>query len=79
MAKERDYKKEYKDYHSKKEQKVNRAKRNNARRAALRDGSAEKGDDTEVDHIRPLSKGGSNSKSNRRVVSRSTNRKKSNK
>lgn len=79
MARERNYRKEYDDYHSKKEQKVNRAKRNNARRAAIRDGNATKGDGTEVDHIKPLSKGGSNSKSNRRVVSRSTNRKKANK
>lgn len=30
----------------------------------------------EVDHIKPLSKGGSNSKSNLRIVSRTTNRRK---
>ncbi len=34
------------------------------------------GDKREVDHKKPLSKGGSNRKSNLRVVSRSTNRKK---
>ena len=33
----------------------------------------------EVDHKRPVSKGGSNKKSNFRVVSRKTNRKKGNK
>ena len=38
-----------------------------------------KGDPREVDHKKPLSKGGSNSKSNLRIVSRKTNRKKSNK
>lgn len=34
------------------------------------------GDPREVDHIKPLSKGGSNSKRNLRVVSRTTNRRK---
>lgn len=38
-----------------------------------------KGDPREVDHKVPLSKGGSNSKRNLRVVSRTTNRKKGNK
>jgi 5-methylcytosine-specific restriction endonuclease McrA len=68
----RDYKKEYDDYHSKPEQKKNRALRNNARRNSC----CKKGDGKEVDHIKPLSKGGSNDKSNQRVVARSTNRKK---
>jgi len=36
------------------------------------------GDPREVDHIIPLSKGGTNAKSNLRIVSRKTNRKKSN-
>jgi 5-methylcytosine-specific restriction endonuclease McrA len=35
-----------------------------------------KGDKREVDHKRPLSKGGSNKRSNLRLVSRRTNRKK---
>jgi 5-methylcytosine-specific restriction endonuclease McrA len=72
----RDYKKEYKEFHGTSEQKDNRVKRNNARREALRTGKARKNDGTEVDHIKPLSKGGSNGKSNRRLVSRSVNRKK---
>ena len=75
MAKERDYKKEYKDYHSKPEQKKNRAARNKARREM----GLKVGDPREVDHKKPLSKGGSNAKSNLRVVSRTTNRKKGNK
>jgi ribosomal protein S17 len=75
MAKKRDYKKEYKDFHSKLEQKKNRAKRNKARR----DNGLKVGDTREVDHKKPLSKGGSNGKKNQRVVSRKTNRKKGNK
>ena len=68
----RDYKQEYADFHGKPEQVANRSKRNTARREA----GLAKGDKREVDHIKPLSKGGSNSKSNTRVVSRETNRKK---
>ena len=68
----RDYKKEYRDFHGKPEQTAHRAERNAARREA----GLKKGDSREVDHIKPLSKGGSNSKSNTRVVSRATNRKK---
>jgi hypothetical protein len=70
----RNYKKEYENYHSKPEQKKNRAKRNQARAEAMRDGRASKGDGKDVDHKKPLSKGGSNHKSNTRVVSKSTNR-----
>ena len=71
-TKKRNYKKEYADYHSKPEQKKNRAKRN----AARKEMGLKVGDPREVDHKKPLSKGGSNSKKNLRVVSRSTNRKK---
>ena len=66
----RDYKQEYADFHGKPEQVKNRAARNKARA----DSGLKKGDSREVDHKVPLSKGGSNSKSNTRVVSRSTNR-----
>lgn len=76
MAKKRNYKKEYETYHAKEEQKNNRVKRNAARRKAEAEGKVTKGDDKEVDHKKPLSKGGSNSKKNTRVVSRKTNRKK---
>lgn len=68
----RNYKKEYRDYHGKPAQIKNRAKRNKARKTM----GLKKGDKREVDHKKPLSKGGSNKKSNLRVVSRSTNRKK---
>ena len=70
--KKRDYKKEYRDYHSKPEQKKRRAMRNAARKKM----GLKVGDPREVDHKKPLSKGGGNSKRNLRVVSRKTNRKK---
>jgi len=79
MAKKRNYKKEYNTYHAKPEQVANRAKRNAARSLMSKTGRVSKGDGKEVDHIKPLSKGGTNSKKNLRVVSRKTNRKKSNK
>lgn len=75
----RDYKQEYRDYQGKKEQIENRSERNKARRAAEDAGKVRKGDGKEVDHKKPLSKGGSNSAKNTRVVSRETNRKKYNK
>jgi len=71
-VKKRDYKKEYKDYHGKPEQRKQRAKRNQARTKM----GLKVGDKREVDHKKPLCKGGSNRKSNLRVVSRKTNRKK---
>lgn len=70
----RNYKKEYEAYHSRPEQIANRSKRTTARRAANEDGRTSKGDGKDLDHKRPLSKGGSNAKSNQRVVSKSTNR-----
>lgn len=72
VERERDYKKEYEQYHSKPEQIKNRAKRNKARKEM----GLKVGDPREVDHRKPLSKGGSNAKSNLRIVSRKTNRKK---
>ena len=71
-TKKRDYKKEYKDFHGKPEQKKNRAARNSARKTS----GLKVGDSREVDHKKPLSKGGSNSKKNTRIVTRKTNRKK---
>ena len=70
--KKSNYKKEYRNYHSKPTQRKNRSKRNQARRKM----GLKVGDKREVDHKKPLSKGGSNRKSNLRVVSRETNRKK---
>ena len=70
----RDYKDEYKNYQGTEEQKKNRAKRNTARRQATASGSVKKGDGRDVDHKTALSKGGSNAKSNRQVLSASSNR-----
>ncbi len=50
------------------------AKRKRLRRKLEKEGKVHKGDGKDVDHKTPLSKGGSNSKSNARVVSKSTNR-----
>lgn len=65
---------EYKSYQGTTEQKKNRAKRNTARRQAESSGKVSKGDGKDVDHKKPLSKGGSNGKSNRQVLSASSNR-----
>lgn len=73
---DRDYKKEYDNYHSKPEQIANRSKRNKARRKMEKKGRVSKGDGKEVDHNVPLIKGGSNDVSNLSVKSRSANRKK---
>ena len=51
-----------------------RVAQNKARRQAIADGRAKKGDGKDVDHKVPLAKGGSDKKSNTRVVSKKTNR-----
>lgn len=79
VNKPRPYGKEYTEYHSSPEQKKNRAKRNAARAELEREGRVSKGDGKDVDHIKPLSKGGASTKSNLRVVPRSANRSKKNK
>lgn len=43
------------------------------RRAAEKAGTVKKGDGKQIDHKKPLKQGGSNSKSNLRVVSAKTN------
>jgi hypothetical protein len=68
----RNYKKEYASYHSKTDQKKNRAGRNKARRSALAAGKVKKGDGQDVHH-----KDGNprnNKKGNVKVVSRKKNR-----
>lgn len=51
-----------------------RVERNAARREAIKEGRVQKGDGKEIDHKVPLRSGGSNAKSNQRVVDASTNR-----
>lgn len=51
MAKKRDYKKEYRDYHGTPEQIKRRTERNKDRRAAEKKGLVRKGDNREVDHL----------------------------
>jgi 5-methylcytosine-specific restriction endonuclease McrA len=75
MPRKRDYRREYDTFHGKPEQIKNRSKRNQARRKL----KLKKGDKREVDHKKPLSKGGGNGRSNLRAVSRRTNRKKGSK
>lgn len=70
----RDYKREVALYTSKPEVKKKRAEQNAARRAMEKAGKVHKGDGKDVDHKRALSKGGTNSSSNLRVVSAHQNR-----
>ena len=68
----RNYKSEYKNYHSRPEQKKKRASRNSARAAMVKAGKVRKGDGKDVDH-----KNGNprdNRKSNLRVQSKIKNR-----
>jgi 5-methylcytosine-specific restriction endonuclease McrA len=88
MAKKRIYRKgvegsEY-AYGATPKAKAARVKRNAARREAIREGLVSKGtatnkSTTEVGHKTPLSRGGSNDKSNIEIQSRSENRKQYNK
>lgn len=68
----RNYRKEYDNYQGSTAQKKRRAKRNNARRAALRNGTVKKGDDKDIHHKdgNPFN----NSSSNTVVRHRSHNR-----
>lgn len=70
----RNYKKEYRDYHSKPEQKKNRASRNAARRKLEKQGRVSKGDGKDVDHVNGNPK--DNKAKNLRVVKKSVNRSK---
>lgn len=70
----RDYRREYDLYASRPEQRHARSERTIARRASNEAGITHKGDGKDIDHIKPLSKGGSNARSNQRVVSEHANR-----
>tara|TARA_S200002703_G_scaffold33800_3_gene29222 strand:- start:11095 stop:11316 length:222 start_codon:yes stop_codon:yes gene_type:complete len=68
----RDYKSEYKNYHSASNQKKNRAMRNKARRILSKKGRVSKGDGKDVHHKDGNPK--NNSLSNLRIASKSANR-----
>lgn len=70
----RDYQRENELYNSRPEQRKRRSERTMARNAAIKDGLVSRGDGKDIDHTKPLSKGGKNIRSNERVVSASTNR-----
>lgn len=63
-----------KAYNARPTQKKKRAMRNAARRELEREGLVHKGDGKDVDHKTPLKRGGSNARSNLRVVSEKANR-----
>ena len=74
VNKKRPYKKEYEQYQGTEEQKKNRAKRNAARRKLMKEGVVKKGDGKDVDHKKPLSKGGTNARSNLKAKPKAKNR-----
>ena len=74
VNKPRPYKQEYENYDGTEKVKKKRAERNKARRMMEAAGLVHKGDGKDVDHKRPLSKGGSTGRSNLRVVSVNANR-----
>lgn len=75
MAKKpRNYKLEYANYQGKPDQIKKRGMRNAARAALMKAGRVHKGDGMDVDHTKPLDKGGGNATSNLRVKSKSANR-----
>lgn len=72
MPRPRNYKREYKKYHSKPKQKKRRAQRNSARAKMAKAGRVRKGDGKDVDHKNRNT--ADNRKKNLRVVSKSKNR-----
>lgn len=72
MAKPRNYRKEYDEYHKKPKQKKRRAGRNTARRRAVAAGKVKKGDKKDVHHRDGNPR--NNKSSNVSVVSRAKNR-----
>jgi len=70
----RDYKRENELYNSRPEQIKTRTERTTLRRRANAAGITHKGDGKDLDHKKPLSKGGANTFANARVTSQSANR-----
>jgi hypothetical protein len=74
MATKRNYAQEYANYDGTEMVKKKRAQRNKARRMLEREGVVHKGDGKDVDHKKPLSKGGTTTRSNLKAVPASKNR-----
>jgi hypothetical protein len=74
MATKRNYAQEYANYDGTEVVKKKRAQRNKARRMLEREGVVHKGDGMDVDHKKPLSKGGTTTRSNLKAVPASKNR-----
>jgi hypothetical protein len=74
VNKPRPYAKEYENYDGTEAVKKKRAQRNKARRMMEREGVVKKGDGKDVNHKKPLSKGGTTTKSNIEAVPASKNR-----
>ena len=74
VNKPRPYKHEYETYQGKPDQLKKRAERNTARAAMAKKGAVHKGDGKDVDHVKALSKGGTNAAGNLRVKPASANR-----
>jgi hypothetical protein len=70
----RNYKQEYANYDGTEAVKKKRAQRNKARRMLEREGVVHKGDGKDVDHKKPLSKGGTTVMSNLKAKPASANR-----
>jgi hypothetical protein len=70
----RNYRKEYDNYQGKPDQIKNRGKRNKARALMMKKGLAHKGDGKDVDHSKPIAKGGGNGNGNLRMKPKSANR-----
>lgn len=70
----RNYKKEYANYQGSPEQIKRRSMRNKARRMLMKAGRVRKGDGKDVDHKRPIVRGGGNSPKNLRVTTDNANR-----
>ena len=74
MATKRNYRQEYLNYDGTPEVKKKRAQRNKARRIMEREGIVHKGDGLDIDHKKPLSKGGTTVRSNLRAEPATKNR-----
>ena len=70
----RNYKQEYENYQGTEASKEDRAQRNKARRMLEKKGVVHKGDGMDVDHKKPVDKGGKTVRSNLRVKPASANR-----